>query len=442
MPGNDETNGRRWVPWAINRTFFAASVLLAWECRNAVTPAMVLASLWVVLNPLRSPDSIDTGAAKMQHIVLVSHFQEGSFVVNRTLDAVNRAAKRCTHPVRVIHACEEKSNIARGLFEPVAMPNVSGYDRRVHPSNRPGENAGLGSNLRYAMSEEVRSMGRQRGSARDAPRVMVTKLDGNAVVPDDYLLHLESAWSREGLSSTVCFQPLISENGMHEDSQQPWTLRAFAAGNPTLNEFVFRFVRTSSPYFHSTYSMPLEMIRAAGSWDPLLVQEDQLMAQRTALALPSFKKVILGVSVYNAPPLSWKDFRAQGQRCLYHGWVANDRTLARAMRVSTPKAITLLPFGYPASVIAIFLCNPAIVHIFSPLHTLQSMIITGASVLISYRRSPEARSETLLSTLQKLALIAASQTVLSIGMLIAIVTNGLRPPPATSFARYHTTSTM
>lgn len=452
----------QWVPWAVNRAMFAAGVALSWKCREIILPAYVLAALWMALVPLPAPASADTGRVDMQHIVLVSHFREGSFVVNRTLDSVNRAARMCRHPVRVIHACEEKSNIRRGLVKTVAMPDVAAYERRIHPANTPGENAGLGSNLRYAIAAEIlsREERRAKGTLRDSPHVMVTKLDGNAVVPESYLLDLESAWFLEDLSPNVSFQPFIREHGMQEDDLAHWTLKASTLGNVTLNEFTFQFLNALSPGFHSSYSMPLSMIEAAGSWDPLLVQEDQLMGQRAALALPmfrrnaiidlpmaGFRKILLNTTVYNAPVLSFQDLSAQGIRCMLHGWKANDSILSQAMRVSVSKTLTSLPLKYFVVPSACLGVNPVAVYLLAPSQFHLSALFFGTCVYLVFRRLPEDREPRTpagkaLFRLQRLAMIVLSQTMSASYVAISNIIFALHPPTSSGIEHYHTTSTM
>lgn len=440
----------RWTPWAVNRAVFAAGLALSWKCREVVLPVLVLAALWTALVPLPTPASTNTGAADMRHIVLVSHFQEGSFVVNRTLEAVNRAAGRCRHPVRVIHACEEKSNISEGLFETVAMPDVAGYERRIHPANASGENAGLSSNLRYAIAGEIlcREQLRAKRSLQGSPDVMVTKLDGNAVVPENYLLDLESAWFLEGMSPEVSFQPFIREHGMQEDGLRHWMLKAFTLGNCITNEFTMRIIHSASPCFHSTYSMPLATIEAAGSWDPMLVQEDQLMAQRAALALPmlGFRRLMLNSTVYNAPPLSFQDFSAQGNRCVSHGWRANDWVTSRAMRLSLPRLFAFLPFKYILATCVSVAGSPVCVYFLSPPQLSQSALLSAIFVYLAFRRLPEDREPKTptggaLFRLQSLATLALSHTIWASITACGLVLTSLLPPVAGK-THYHTTGTM
>jgi len=266
--------------------------------------------------------SVEWGNA-FRHIVLVSHYKEDFTLVSRTLSAIDAGAALAEWPVIIVHAVEEDSRMQAERWDMTAIPmsNIDKYAIAVHEHGLAGERAGLGSNLRNA----VRHICEEMDVAIEG--TLVTKIDGNAVLGRAFFKVLEADWAACGHSQNVAFQPMIHEAG-HEEWEQLGLLNRFAAYFGSMIHPVPTILFPGSG-FHSSFCMPLRMILNAGSWDPWLIQEDNLMCQRAVLGNHGDVSVqLLRSSIYNAPTLTVHDYVQQYHRCVVHGLYALGFSLA------------------------------------------------------------------------------------------------------------------
>ena len=264
-------------------------------------------------SPSERPQPSDSAK---QHVVLVSHHRESHFIAERTLRALDAGASRAAWPVAVVHAVEADAPLkAQGWDLSSATGNLRPYLVAVHERGVPGERPGLGSNLRNAVRFVVEE------SSIPVRGTMLTKLDGNAVVPEDFFATLEAAWCRTGCSDDVAFQTGVLEIGHDE-----WkSLGLLSRLNSYLAGLIHHIPTTLFPRtgFHSSFCLPLVTVLRAGSWDPWLIQEDYLACHRAVLSTRGRLQVrLLPSFVFNAPALSNGAMLDQHRRCVVHMWYA------------------------------------------------------------------------------------------------------------------------
>uniref|UniRef100_A0A6U9HIW4 Glycosyltransferase 2-like domain-containing protein n=1 Tax=Zooxanthella nutricula TaxID=1333877 RepID=A0A6U9HIW4_9DINO len=253
-----------------------------------------------------------------RHVLLMSHYKEDRGMFDRLLNSVYDAQKNAKWEVTVVIAAEEGSLMITESWDQTALspdPQSLPVHVAVHPKNQPGERAGLGSNLRHAINFIMTE------TSLPVSGTMVTKVDGNCWIPPHFFSQLESAWS--SMDDNVCFQTSLIELDPRFGEYQECHLflKPFARFASVLHIMATHVFYLCG--FHSSFCMPLQMICRAGSWDPWMIQEDNLMLYRAALSSEGRLRChLLRASVYNAPCLTWDDVIKQRMRCLTHGWLA------------------------------------------------------------------------------------------------------------------------
>lgn len=330
------------------------------------------------------------------HLVLMSHYKEPRQLFDRLVRSALGAQEHAKWKVTVVVAAEERSLMVQEGWDAASLspdPERLQVVVAVHKKGLPGERPGLGSNLRSAIRYLMEE------TELPVAGTIVTKVDGNCVLPPHFLCQLEHAWAT--MDDTLCFQTCITE--LDPELEEYSQLSCFARACARLAG-VIHTIPTHVFYpcgFHSSFCMPLRMICATGSWDPWMIQEDNLMLQRAVLASNGrIRCRLLRASVYNAPTLSIGDWFRQRERCITHGWFALGFVLGNLSRLKRAP-LTMLVFATGATFqIALAVCLfgfPLMCFLNSPeeLWDRKTNIILGACMQAGFLVLVSSQAETI-----------------------------------------------
>jgi cellulose synthase/poly-beta-1,6-N-acetylglucosamine synthase-like glycosyltransferase len=217
----------------------------------------------------------------IHHVVVIPNYREPFEILRRTLDRLSRhaGARQCLTVVLGMEEREEgaheKAEILRRLYgEAFAHMLVT-----FHPAGLPGELAGKGSNLAWAVRAARRTLVNELGVPLDD--VVLTICDADSLLHPGYLGELARAFLADpDRHRRFWHAPLFATNNVWS---VPALLRLllFSSGSVRLGELV-NPLAWSLPV--STYSLSLRLADEAGYWDPFVISEDWHMYLRCFFA--------------------------------------------------------------------------------------------------------------------------------------------------------------
>ena len=239
------------------------------------------------------------------HLVCVPVYKEPDEMVLATIARLNEATQ--APRMRVIFAMEAATDRAEERFKLYRqclsrVPEVQYY---VHPVGAtPGEIRGLCSNLAFALSCDIIQLDRKR-----LGMYVLTKLDSQVLLPQNYFEQLELSFEREDRVSPVVWQPQLVSLLNRDLSHGP--LRALGA----MRTFCYPAFFALNVFTVTCYSIPLQQYIDMGLHHPSYMGEDWMVLAQSAVssACGDAEVVALPVMAYVAPPLDSSLIKALGE---------------------------------------------------------------------------------------------------------------------------------
>ncbi|KAJ2992630.1 hypothetical protein HDV02_002964 [Globomyces sp. JEL0801] len=215
----------------------------------------------------------------VKHVIIIPQYKEDLGTMSDTLDTLASHSSAITH-YKICLAMEESEKEAPAKAHQLIQKYQSLFHDitfTLHPSNRPGECKGKGSNVAWAAREMVRQAG--------GPRVeeVFTIMDADTAFAQDYFAavsyHYAVATPEERNLSMYCPTTLFDRNA----DQIPFLVRA-ADISWSIAVMSNLYDGCAAKFPCSAYSIPMTLAASVGFWDT----NAQGMAEDFHMALKCF----------------------------------------------------------------------------------------------------------------------------------------------------------
>lgn len=226
----------------------------------------------------------DIGWHDLMHVVMIPTYKTPMECLRMALHALMNYSL-CRTNLAVCFAFEEREPEAPEKFQQLKEEYAGEFafvTAAYHPPNLPGHIPGKSSNECWAFQELSKELCEERGFDLDDPRVIITVIDDDSELHENYFEGLSYHYLKmpESDRYLTLFQPPIVH--FKNFLSQPILVRN-ASLFTSLHELACLANPVDAHVAFSSYSLSLMLASAVGGWDPDFISEDWHMTAKTKL---------------------------------------------------------------------------------------------------------------------------------------------------------------